>query len=99
MVFVYKAMVLVYASSKIEFENRIAAAWAAFHKHKHELCGKAYTVQNRMKLFNAIVTPTILYGCAAWALTRHQEEKLLRYVLRLFRKRFIQEILRIGFSI
>ena len=73
----------------VEQENRIAAAWAAFHKHKGELCNKHYRLRDRIKLFEAVVTPTALYGCSAWALTSKMEDKfkatrrkMLRYVFR-----------------
>jgi hypothetical protein len=52
-----------------------------------------YMTKDRLRLFDAIVTPILLYGCGAWALTRQQEStvkslqrKMLRYVLRIFRK-------------
>ena len=73
-----------------ELENRIAAAWAAFHKHKGEMCSKYYKVVDRIRLFEAVVTATVLYGCSAWALTSRMCEtlkiarrKMLRYVFRL----------------
>ena len=53
-----------------ELQNRISAAWAALHKHKRELRSKFYAVEDEAKLFEAVVTPTALYGCAAWAMTR-----------------------------
>ena len=75
-----------------EFANRISAGWAAFHKHKGELCNKFYRFQDRARLFEAVVTPAVLYGSATWALTQKQETKLttvrrrmLRFVFRVFR--------------
>ena len=80
-------------SIQVEVANRVAAAWAAFHKHKQELCCKHYRLQDRCRLFDATVTPTLLYGCAAWALTGHlerdlkvQRRRMLRYVFRLHRQ-------------
>jgi hypothetical protein len=56
------------------------------------MCSKHYKTQDRARLFNAVVTPTVLYGSAAWGLTRAMEDKLrvtwrkmLRYVFRLHR--------------
>ena len=75
-----------------ELANRTAAGWAAFHKHKGELCNKSYKLRDRLRLFDAVVTPKVLYGCGAWALTKQQESHLkttqrrtLRYVLQIFR--------------
>ena len=73
-------------------ENRLAAGWAAFRKHKAELCSKFYCLADRLRLFNAVVTPVVLYGCCAWALTSCLETKLhttwrrmLRYVCHTHR--------------
>ena len=75
-----------------ELSNRIRAAWACFHKHKSVLCSKYYRLADRVRLFEATVSPTLLYGCATWALTAAMEHQLkvvwrrmLRYVFRIFR--------------
>ena len=77
---------------EIEFRNRIAAGWAAFHKHKNELCNKFYRLSDRAKLFESVVTPAVLYGSSTWALTLDMEKQLqiarrrmLRYVFRIHR--------------
>ena len=77
-----------------ELNHRIAAGWARFHSLKAELTGKFYNVGCRIKLFQAAITTTVLYGCATWALTKKMCEalettrrKMLRYVLRVFRRR------------
>jgi hypothetical protein len=78
--------------NRAELRNRISSAWAAFHVHKSELCGKFYHIRDRAKLFDSVVTSTALYGCAAWAMTRTMcneldtaRRKMLRYVFRLHR--------------
>ena len=74
--------------------NRIAAGWAAFHKHKGELCSKFYRLEDRIRLFDAVITPTVLYGSATWALLQSMEKSLrtvrrrmLRYVFRIHRRK------------
>ena len=69
------------------------SGWAAFHKHKGELCSKFYPVGDRLRLFDSVVSAAVLYGCSSWALTQELERKLttarrrmLRYVLRIHRK-------------
>ena len=81
-------------SCEVELNNRIASAWAAFHVHKNELCGKNYRMVDRLRLFEAVVSPVMLYGCSAWALTKKMEDRIiitwrrmLRYVLCLHRRR------------
>jgi len=81
-------------SQLIELRNRISAGWAAFHKHKAELCCKFYRLRDRVKLFDAVVTPAVLYGSSTWALTQSMEKhlktarrRMLRYVFRIHRQR------------
>jgi hypothetical protein len=61
-------------SHKTELENRIAAAWRSFMAMKSELTNKSYSIRRRLELFNCVVAPTALYGCAAWAL--HRKKKI-----------------------
>ena len=63
-------------SHATEFDNRIAAAWGAFSKHKAELTDRQYRLKDRRWLFDAVVTPTVLYGCETWALKVDQERRL-----------------------
>ena len=86
-------------SCQVELQNRLDAGWAAFHKHKAELCSKFYRTCDRVRLFDAVVTPVILYGAGAWALTQDMERRLqttwrrmLRYVFCLHRKGSISEL-------
>ena len=86
------------SSMETELNNRIAAGWATFHKHKGELCNKFYRLEDRVRLFESTVTPTVLYASATWALTQCMERKLitarrrmLRYVFRIHRKRQDQD--------
>jgi hypothetical protein len=91
----YLGRKLCFADSQLkELNNRIAAGWAAFHKHKGELCSKFYRLCDRARLFDAVVMPAVLYGASTWALTQKMERKLktvrrrmLRYVFRIHRRR------------
>ena len=78
---------------EVEFRNRLAAGWASFHQHKSEICCKHYALADRIRMFDAIITPVVLYGCANWALTKGLERdlkttwrRMLRYVFCLHRK-------------
>ena len=86
------------SSMKAEINNRIPTGWAVFHKHKGELCNKFYRLEDRVKLFESTVMPTVLYSSATWALTQVMERKLitarrrmLRYVFRIHRRRQDQD--------
>ena len=86
------------SSQQTELNNRIASGWAAFHKNKGELCSKFYRLQDRVRLFEATVTPAVLYGSSTWALTKQMEgqlrvarRRMLRYVFRIHRTKNITE--------
>ena len=68
-----------------EFRNRLSAGWASFMKNKDILCRKAYSLRHRMRLFEATVTPAVLYGSAAWTLTKDMENDLVTARRRMFR--------------
>ena len=78
---------------RVELENRISNAWKKFYMQKQELTGKHYSVNDRLRLFHGTVTPTVLYGCEAWALSTELEHRLqktqrqmLRMILRVPRR-------------
>jgi len=77
----------------VEIAHRLKRAWAKFMSYKKELCGKHYPLRDRLKLFNATVTPTVLYGCGCWTMTKEREKKLrtaqrkmLRWIVGVGRK-------------
>ena len=61
---------------EMELRQRIRGGWAKFIEHKQELTGKHYSLNSRMKLFDAVITPTVLYGSECWTTTRHLEDML-----------------------
>eukprot|EP00973_Karenia_brevis_P071847 9984620-Karenia_brevis.AAC.1 len=72
-------------SDERELTNRINCAWGKFMKYKHELCYKQYPLQQRLKLFDATVTPTVLYCSGTWTMTKSRRDRLRgaqRHMLR-----------------
>ena len=59
-----------------ELNNRISAAWATFTRHRDELTNKKYPLRCRLRLFEATVGATALYGCEAWTLKLEQQRRL-----------------------
>lgn len=68
-----------------ELNHRIAAGWCAFAKLKFILCSKSYELRLRIKLFESVVTPSVLYGCAAWTMTMEAEQMLKSTRRRMLR--------------
>ena len=69
-----------------EIKNRIRAAWATFHKYRQELTSKNYMFKHRLRLFDAVVTPTMSYASGTWAPTKEHERMIQsrqRKMLRL----------------
>ena len=69
----------------VEIDNRIAAAWRKFNALRTELTNKRYTLRSRIHLFNATITPSILYGCVSWTTTKALATKLQRTQRRMLR--------------
>ena len=72
-----------------EINNRIRAAWATFHKNRHELTSKNHILKRRLGLFDAAITPTICYASGTWAPTKEHERmiqsaqrKMLRLIIQ-----------------
>ena len=68
-----------------EMKNRLASGWAAFFKFKVPLCNRKLCFKDRIKLFDSVVTPCVLYGCGAWTLTVADEQKLTTTRRRMIR--------------
>ena len=78
----------------VEIASRINEAWKKFFVLKPDLCGKHVSLRCRLKLFNATVTPTLLYGSGSWTMTAERERilrstqrRMLRWMLGSFWKR------------
>ena len=68
-----------------EVSNRISSAWRKFNLLRHELTSNAYPLKARLKLFDGTITPTVLYGCASWTLTKDLQTTLKRTQRRMLR--------------
>ena len=52
---------------------------------KDALCNKSLTLASRIRLFEAVVSPCVLYGCAAWTMNSEREKKLKTARRRMLR--------------
>ena len=56
------------------------------HIFKAELTDKGVPLHLRMRLFNATVTPTVLYGAGSWVMTASMDERLQSVQLKMVRR-------------
>lgn len=68
-----------------EIEARLDKAWQKFFVVKSELCGRVVRLSSRLRLFNAMVTPTFLYGSGTWTVTAERERKIRTAQRRMLR--------------
>ena len=68
-----------------ELGFRLRAGWAKFAQHKQELISRHYSLNDRLRLFESIITPTVLYGSECWTMTKVMERALQRTQRRMLR--------------
>jgi len=68
-----------------ELENRIAKAWVKFNMNRGALCDRRLPVKMRMKFFDTIITPSVLYACGAWVMTAERSSRLQSTQRRMLR--------------
>jgi hypothetical protein len=73
-----------------EIKHRISAGWAKFTSYKKELCDRGIPLERRLRLFNSVVTPTVMYGSGSWTMTREREQRM-----RVARRRMIRKIVQV----
>ncbi|CAE8692321.1 unnamed protein product [Polarella glacialis] len=52
-----------------KIQHRISRGWKMFWSLKRTLCDKGHSLRDRLKLFEATVSPTVLYGSGTWTMT------------------------------
>ena len=69
-----------------EISNRLDKATRAFHNLKGPLfCHKEISTKSKMRVFNSVVIPTLLYGTETWAILDSQVHRLERFQNRCLR--------------
>ena len=68
-----------------ELAHRVQIAWMRFHKNRDILMDKHLSIYSRLKFFQAVITPTILFGLTSCAMTKSQICSLDVVQRRMFR--------------
>ena len=75
----------------VELQNRINRGWAKFNSLKSELTCQHYPLKDRLRLFEACVTPSVLYSCGTWTMNAERER-----LVRTAQQRMLRKIVRVG---
>jgi hypothetical protein len=77
----------------IEVKHRLQSAWHQFHKYQQQLTNKHVSIKLRLKLFDSVVTPCLLFGLGALPLYQHwvlkidtTHRKMIRRIVGLVRQ-------------
>lgn len=63
----------------------------SFISTRKNFCDKRYPLRDRLRLYNSVVTPTVLYGSGVWTMTKELER-----LLRTAQRRMLRKILAMG---
>ena len=87
-------MVTFLQQETTEIRDRIRAAWATFHKYRQDLTSTNYLLKRRLRLFDAVITPTICYTSGTWTPTIEHERMIQSAQLIIQTKRRYKNILK-----
>ena len=69
----------------VDIQHRSQIAWMKFNEHKDTLLNRHVSLRLRLKLFDSVITPTIVFGFMTCPLTSNQLQKLEVVRNRMFR--------------
>ena len=69
-----------------DIDSRIRSAWRKFSVFKKELTSRCFRLKDRLRLFNSVITPCLLYGGGCWTLTAERRHKLATTQRKMVRK-------------
>ena len=64
------------SASELKSSHRISSAWKKFMTMKYELTTRKVSLYDCLKLFDSVVSATVLYGCEAWTLTKNLSQQI-----------------------
>ena len=74
--------------AEVELGHRLQVTWAKFHKHRGVLTNKHVALKLRLKFFDSVLFPTVLFGLATLPLSKSQlppldvtQRKMLRTIV------------------
>ena len=79
---------MVTARNEMEREvlARITAGNRCYYSLQHLLKRRNITRPTKLRIYNTIIRPVVLYGCETWTLTKHLEQRLLVFENNILRR-------------
>ena len=78
-------MISFKSQETMEINYRIRRARSAFVRNRRESTSKSYLLKHRLRPFNSVVTPKMMYGAATWALGKGHENMMRTTQRRMLR--------------
>ena len=72
-------------SHAVEIKSRVSRAWGVFFKFQSVLCDRRVPIYLRIRFFEAVIVPCVLYACGTWTLTTDDERLLISTRRRMLR--------------
>jgi len=80
------AMVNTDNSIEEEIKDRIAAGNRAYHVHKKLFTSKLISRNVKLRLYNTLICPTVMYASETWVLKENMINKLMIFERKIMRK-------------
>jgi len=75
-------------SSQEEFKSRLKSRNACYHSVQNLLSSGLLPKNLKIKIYNTIILPVVLYGCETWSLTLREERRVRVFEIRVLRRIF-----------
>ena len=70
---------------ELEVKERVRAAWNKWREVKGVVCDKRMPRRVKVKVYQTMIRPVMMYGAETWALRRKEEQLLMRTEMRMLR--------------
>jgi hypothetical protein len=84
----FKCLGTNYNSIKEENKRKLMSGNSCYHLVQNLLSSSLLSKNLKIKIYNTIIFPVVLYGCETWSLTLREEHRLRVFENRVLRRIF-----------